>query len=207
MARKAKDTKKSTQLTIERKAIADLIFDPNNARTHDKRNIETIGASINRFGQQKPIVIDAKGKVISGNGTLQACIELGMTEIDTVQTELKDEEAKAFAIADNRTAELAEWNFQTLADQLKMLQDTDLSLQGMGWESWEVEPLLNADWSPRNSDGESKEVVQSIALTKEQRAIFEETISTMRGENASKEMTEGHCVKMLCEHYATAEKA
>src|SRR5690554_4033428 len=101
-------TKAATDgMAIERSPIGDLTADPANVRKHSTRNLEAIKASLKRFGQQKPIVVDGNGVVIAGNGTLEAARSLGWTHIEIVRTELTGSEAVAFAIADNRTAELA----------------------------------------------------------------------------------------------------
>ena len=102
--------------------VTSLHEDPQNARSHDERNVKAIAASYRRFGQQKPIVVDAHGKVIAGNGQLRAAIALGWTHLAAVQVTMKAAEQIAFAIADNRTAELADWdgdNLRVLLDQLK----------------------------------------------------------------------------------------
>ena len=69
--------------------IEELLHDPANVRKHDKRNIESIKASLQRFGQQKPIVVDGKGIVVAGNGTLSAARELGWIDISVVETKLE----------------------------------------------------------------------------------------------------------------------
>ena len=64
-------------MNIEETKIEDLHFDPANVRKHDEKNLEAIKSSLLRFGQQKPIVVDGKGIVIAGNGTLTAAKALG----------------------------------------------------------------------------------------------------------------------------------
>lgn len=96
--------------------------DPQNVRKHSARNIDAIAASYRRFGQQRPIVALADGTVIAGNGQLAAARKLGWDAIAVVR--FTDEaQARAFAIADNRTAELAEWEYEGLESQLKALGD------------------------------------------------------------------------------------
>jgi len=100
-------------------------LDPSNVRKHNERNLETIAASLQRFGQQKPIVVDAKGIIRAGNGTYAAAKSLGWKEIGIVRTKLEGAEAIAYAIADNRTAELAEWDIADLSAHWQSL-DEDL---------------------------------------------------------------------------------
>jgi len=105
-------------MQIKKISIDKLSSDPANARKHDEKNIAAIVGSLRRFGQQKPIVVDSSGVVRAGNGTLEAARQLGWTEIDCVETKLKGSDAIAYAIADNRTSELAEFG------DLRSLQET-----------------------------------------------------------------------------------
>lgn len=128
-------------MQVERIEIEKLTPDPANARKHGERNIEAVVASLNRFGQQKPIVIDKANVVRAGNGTLAAAKSLGWTHINCVRTELDGTDAIAYAIADNRTAELAEWDVDVLAAELEGLQ-----LEGMleltGFDDKELDEML-----------------------------------------------------------------
>jgi ParB-like chromosome segregation protein Spo0J len=130
-------------MKLEKIKISELSCDPANARKHPERNIETIVASLKRFGQQKPIVIDSSNVVRAGNGTLEAARSMGWTEIDCVRTALKGSDAIAYAIADNRTAELAEWDDDVLAASLNGLlaDDPDL-LNAAGFSDEELGTLL-----------------------------------------------------------------
>lgn len=123
-------------------ALAELSLDPSNVRKHSRRNLDAIKASLRKFGQQKPIVVDAKGIVLAGNGTLTAAQELGWTEIQIVRTELAGVEATAFAIADNRTAELAEWEEDKLGEVLKSLQDGGFDLASIGYSKSDFDSLV-----------------------------------------------------------------
>ena len=126
--------------------ISDLTSDPSNVRKHGNRNLGAIKASLVAFGQQKPIVVDQRNVVIAGNGTLAAAIELEWEEIAVVRTELDPSQATAFAIADNRTAELAEWDEDALARQLAGLQnDEELDHLATGFTDEEIEALIGKD--------------------------------------------------------------
>ena len=137
-------------------ALADLSLDPSNIRKHSRRNLDAIKASLRKFGQQKPIVVDAKGIVLAGNGTLTAAQELGWTEIQIVRTELAGVEATAFTIADNRTAELAEWEEDKLAQVLQSIkvEDADL-LAATGFDPSEFSKPITETIIP---DSQAKEI-------------------------------------------------
>lgn len=100
-------------------AVADLNPDPSNARRHGERNLDAIKASLAAFGQRKPLVVQREGMIVrAGNGTLAAAQALGWDHIAAVVIDEDSAQAVQFAIADNRTAELAEWDDETLATLL-----------------------------------------------------------------------------------------
>ena len=129
-------------MTIESAPIESLSPDPANARLHSPKNIEAIKASLRRFGQQKPIVVDARGIVRAGNGTLAAAKALGWTHINIVRTDLMSSDAAAFAIADNRTSDLSDWDEEALARQLDELRAEGMNLNDLGFDTREVRKLL-----------------------------------------------------------------
>ena len=109
--------------------VDQLHADPANVRMHGDRNLAAITASLARFGQMKPIVVQRHGMVVrAGNGTLLAARKLGWTHLAANVVDMTDTEATAYAIADNRTAELAEWNNEDLLAQLDALRSDDEQL-------------------------------------------------------------------------------
>ncbi len=114
--------------------ISTLKLDPDNAMTHDKKNLAAIKGSLKRFGQQKPIVVDASGIVRAGNGTLAAAKDLGWTEIAVHYSGLASDEMTAYALADNRTAQLASWDKDVLGKSLKALKDLNFDLDAIGFD-------------------------------------------------------------------------
>ncbi len=133
------------QMNTERLSIADLVEDPANARTHNAKNLRAIKGSLKRFGQQKPIVVDVNGIVVAGNGTLAAARELGWDTIDVVRTTLAGAEAIAYAIADNRSGELAAWDDEVLAKALAALDAEGWDLPDIGFD--------DDDWMKPKTEG------------------------------------------------------
>ena len=163
--------------TVSRK-ISDLSNDPANARKHNDRNIDAIIASLRRFGQQKPIVVDSSGVVRAGNGTLEAARRLGWDSIDCVTTSLQGSDAIAYAIADNRTAELAEWDEDTLAAQLNgLLTESEEIALAAGFTPEEVEAMLSMpedEDEPAQVDLSSKwEIVVTCESEADQQKVFD----------------------------------
>jgi hypothetical protein len=138
------------RLAYERVAVDSLKFDPKNARKHDERNIKSIMDSLSKFGQQKALVVNDDGLVIAGNGTLEAAKRLKWETIDIRRSGLKADEATAYAIADNRSAELAEWDEPVLANILDELKESGWELDDLGFN--------NEDWNKINKIEEIKEI-------------------------------------------------
>jgi site-specific DNA-methyltransferase (adenine-specific) len=133
-------------MKIQTLQIKDLTPDPNNARQHDDKNLKAIQGSLKEFGQRKPIVITQSGVIVAGNGTVEAAKRLGWLEIQavTVPGDWTPEQTKAFALADNRTAELASWNETTLNKQLEELEQAGFEISDWGFETPEI-PVLDIE--------------------------------------------------------------
>jgi hypothetical protein len=128
-------------LNVEKVKCDTLKFDPANARQHSDRNLETIQKSLTEFGQRKPIVV-WKDTVIAGNGTLRAALALGWTDIEItrVPDDWSKDQITAYAVADNRTSDLASWDEEVLLDILADLDGYDL-LAASGFTDEEIDDL------------------------------------------------------------------
>lgn len=141
-------------LAVRRVPLDALHLDPANARAHGPGNMEAIKASLSRFGQAEPLVVQAgTGRVIGGNGRLAAMRNLAWTECDIVELPLDDLQATALGIALNRTAELAEWDEPALGAILAELREQD-ALDGVGFDVPDIDDLLAslADDTPKDLD-------------------------------------------------------
>lgn len=134
-------------LKIRTVKVSQLTPDPQNVRTHDATNIEAIRRSLDSFGQRKPL-ITARGNdgslvVIAGNGTLEAAKQLGWDTIAIAEVpdDWDADKARAYAIADNRTAELADWDKEGLASALIDLDAVGWSMDNMGFMPGQLDPI------------------------------------------------------------------
>jgi ParB-like chromosome segregation protein Spo0J len=125
-------------MKVEDVLIDLLRFDEHNARIHSKKNLKAIEGSLKTFGQRKPIVVWGD-VVVAGNGTLQAAISLDWEYISVVRCPVNwtYEQARAYSLADNRTAELADWDADLLANHL-----IDLDAVGFEVGDWGFETLV-----------------------------------------------------------------
>src|SRR5262245_7591599 len=100
------------RLAVTYRAVGDLIPDPRNARTHPKRQIDPLKASIEAFGFANPILADSNGHIIAGHGRLQAARAMELAEVPTITLSgLSEAQKRALRIADNKIALNAGWDF------------------------------------------------------------------------------------------------
>ena len=133
-------------MNVEIVPISSLTPDPLNARKHNKRNLDAIKASLSKFGQRKPIVVTHEGTVIAGNGTLEAAISLGWDDISIARSpeDWDENTVRAYALADNQTGALAEWDETILTAALEELSSDGWDIAELGFDDLkmdEVEPL------------------------------------------------------------------
>lgn len=115
---------------IEMRRISDLKPYKNNPRKNDKA-VDAVAASIKAFGFKQPVVIDDNGEIIAGHTRLKAAKKLGIKTVPCiVADDLTPEQIKAYRLADNKTAELAEWDMELLPLELDDLQEFDMTLFG-----------------------------------------------------------------------------
>lgn len=89
---------------------------------NNSRAINAVAKSIQEFGFKVPLVVTANGEIVCGHTRYAAAIKLGLSELPTVTaTDLTPTQIKAFRIADNKTAELAEWDFGLLEAELNVM--------------------------------------------------------------------------------------
>ena len=207
-------------MQVERVMIDELDCDPANVRAHDSKNLDAIKSSLRRFGQQKPIVVNEKGIVIAGNGTLTAARALGWDSINIVKTVLEGSEATAYAIADNRTGELAEWDKGALAKQLSALQIEDEALvEAAGFSDEEITKILEgggmfdieAAEMPALPDGDRAPYQQkTFTLHDEQCEDVDAAVSIAKDMGHSQspinENSNGNALAFICQFFVRAHQ-
>lgn len=117
-----------------------------NSRHHSAEQVERICQSMKEFGFTNPILVDGENGIIAGHGRLEAAKKLGLKEVPVIQLgHLTDEQKRAYVIADNKMAELSHWNMETLKSELSELKELNFDLNMTGFQSFEIDSLLNVD--------------------------------------------------------------
>ena len=138
-------------LSVIYRPIADLKPDPRNARTHPKRQVEQLCASIRSFGFTNPVLVDEAGVLIAGHGRLRAAKELGLATVPVIELlDLTEAQKKALRLADNKIALNAGWDLEILKLELAEIGtlDVDFDLSLTGFASGEIDVVLKAANDP-----------------------------------------------------------
>ena len=137
-----------------------------NARTHSKKQIRQIAASISTFGFTNPVLIDQSGTILAGHGRVAAAREIGMAQVPCLRIEyMTDAEKRAYVIAANKLALNAGWDDEILAEELKALTaigDLGFDIGVMGFEIAEMDALVEG-LTPEEPGDPEDDIVPDIA--------------------------------------------
>ena len=154
------------------KKIGEIKPYENNPRKNDNA-VDAVASSISQFGFKNPIVIDGNNVIICGHTRYKAAKKLGLDVVPcVVADDLTEEQIKAYRLADNKVAELAEWDIDLLGDELDEIFDIDMS--DFGFDLSEEKPPEREDLSDKV--GETYEVIIECANEIEQEQIYNKLI-------------------------------
>ena len=143
---------------IESWPVAKLKQAKGNSKVHPVEQVERLAESIDRFGFINPILVAGDGEIIAGHGRLEAARRLGLEEVPVmVRADMTPEQIKAHRIADNRTAEMSEWNEPLLREELAGLQGDDFDLRAVGFTDEDIDDLMAL---PEDGGGDAPEDVR-----------------------------------------------
>ena len=130
-------------MNIVYKRVDEIIPYEKNPRINDAA-VDAVAQSIKEFGFRVPIVLDKNNVIITGHTRLRSAKSIGLTEVPCIIAEnLTPEQVQAYRIADNKTGEIAEWNYDLLPIELRDLQEKDFDLSLLGFDTDELDRLLN----------------------------------------------------------------
>lgn len=128
-----------------------------NARTHSKRQLKQISASIDQWGFTNPVLIDEENVIVAGHGRVAAAKQLGLTEVPCIRlANMTDADKRAYAIADNVIATKSGWDKETLAIELGELVALNFDVSLTGLELPEIDQFL-ADATEADCAGPTRE--------------------------------------------------
>ena len=132
-----------SQFNVELQPVDAVRPYEHNPRLNDDA-VDSVARSIEEFGFRQPIVVDEDGVIIIGHTRLKAAQKLGLAKVPVhVASGLSPEKIKALRIADNKTAELAEWDYDLLPIELAELQEMDFDIDLLGFSKDDLSKLLD----------------------------------------------------------------
>src|SRR5262245_65771193 len=139
-------------MQVELRNITDIKPYDKNPR-HNDHAVAAVARLIAEFGFRQPIVVDEHGVIIVGDTRYKAARLLQMQQVPVhVATGLTPAQIKAYRIADNKSAELADWNYSLLVDELADLRTLDFDVDILGFSSEELRELLAAEGAENRGD-------------------------------------------------------
>ena len=154
-------------MKVKEISIADIIPYENNPRKNDVA-VDPVANSIKRFGFKVPIVIDKENVIVTGHTRFKAALKLGLDKVPcVVADDLSEEEIKAFRIADNKTGELAGWDFSLLDLELDEINDIDMA--EFGFEKLE-DVSLDDFFTEQEEQSQAKKIGIKLITKTEQEA-------------------------------------
>jgi DNA modification methylase len=137
---------------VEMRKVTDIKLYPHNPR-HNDHAVQAVAASIREFGFRQPLVLDEASVIVVGSTRYKAAVLLGLEEVPVhVATGLTPEQVKAYRITDNKTGEIADWNYELLVQEIVQLQQADFNLNLMGFSPQELHDLLDTQLEAGLSD-------------------------------------------------------
>lgn len=154
-------------MKIVEKALNEIYLNPDNPRLNEGA-VDAVAESINTFGFKVPIVVNTDGKILAGNTRYKAAQRLGLEKVPCVVADDLDEaKQKAFILADNKTSELAEWDFEMLEKELGELSEIDFDMSAFGFEDEPSFPDESESESKEDDEGAGYKIVYEIAFNDE----------------------------------------
>lgn len=170
-----------SRLSIEYRAVDDLIEYARNSRTHSEEQIAQIVRSIKRYGWTNPVLIDEQGTIIAGHGRVMAARRLEIEEVPTITLRgLNEQQRREYVIADNRIPLNAGWNEAMLSQEIRELaEQAGADLMALGFSSKELNKLCadegQLDASTTHVVGGDRHLLMiEFATEKEAQTAFDE---------------------------------
>lgn len=157
---------KLSAMKLELRNINEITPDPLNTKNHPDKQIEMIAQSMAKRWTN-PILIDDEGVIVAGHGRRLAALKLGIQKVPVIVLHnLTEAERIQYQIFDNKSAEMAEWNFENLQKQIDRLMELGADIEGTGWSIDELnDELAEMDDEPKEVNVEKLDNAPEVPET------------------------------------------
>ncbi|MBL9147406.1 MAG: ParB N-terminal domain-containing protein [Phycisphaerae bacterium] len=153
-------------MKIDLRPISDIRPYEHNPRLNDDA-VDAVAHSIREWGFRQPIVVDGDGVIVCGHTRFKAAQKLGLAKVPVhVAKDLTPEQVRAYRIADNKTAELAEWDMDLLAVELGALRELDIDLASLGFDEDDLAKIFVGDVKDGLTDPDAVPAPPDAATTR-----------------------------------------
>jgi hypothetical protein len=128
-------------LEVKEISLSSLKLWGDNPRKNDHA-VEAVAESVRNYGFNVPIICDQNFMIVAGHTRWKAAQKLGLEKVPVIIIEMDDIKRRAFAIADNKTGEMADWDFPKLKEVLEKLKSEDVDIKSLGFSNEELRRLL-----------------------------------------------------------------
>ena len=150
--------KQTKPLKVDTWPVEKVVPYARNPRKNEGVPVAKVKASLKEYGWRQPIVVDTEGVIIVGHTRYQAALELGMNEVPVHVAEgLTKAQVKAYRIADNKTGDFAEWDFELLKLEFSELEELNFNLEDTGFDVGEMTMMFDDPFSDA-PESSSKEI-------------------------------------------------
>lgn len=154
------------QFNIELRSIESIRPYEKNPRQNDDA-VDAVAASLKEFGFRQPIVVDGDGVIVCGHTRYKAAQQLGLTKVPVhVAKDLTPEQIRAYRIADNKTSDLSDWDYDILPIELSELQDAGFDLGLLAFDEDELAKLLKVEPTEGLTDDDAVPEPPKEAITR-----------------------------------------
>lgn len=190
--------------------IDSLVPDPMNARLHPNRNRQAIRQSLQDFGQREPLVVRSENNMIAaGNGRHAEMKALGWTKVAISRRPMTDAEFYRFALADNRSGDLASFDMEKVAKVDELL--AQLNAPGLiGYTNDELEVVRAASWTPPaivDNDRWDRDRPTMLTLEQKNATVVLEAVGQYRIEVRDDKRSEADCLAAICSQWLMIVRA
>lgn len=193
-------------MQIEQVRLEDIKPYENNPRLNDGA-VEAVANSIREFGFKNPIIVDADNVIVAGHTRYKAAQALELQQVPVIRADdLTPEQVRAFRLADNKTAELAEWDLPLLDIELDKLGAFDMS--DFGFDSSAFEDDYGTDFE-LPADEKSVFVTQTFTLHENQRDFIQSCLKAVNNtpETFGNTNSNGNALYEICKQWAEQKKS
>jgi len=153
-------------MKVVKRKIKDVTPYENNPRLNDGA-VDAVGKSLQEFGWRQPIVVDSEGVIIVGHTRWKAALKLGLKEVPVhVATDLTEAQVKAYRLADNQTAAIAEWDYDLLPIEIGQLQDMGFDIPIIGFSEDALAEIMDPGVEDGLTDPDAVPEPPDEAITK-----------------------------------------